>query len=99
MFSDDLFLQEEIIFLRKKLDNKQRIIETLLQQISENVKPIHQEGNTTFNNDADVTNKCKLMKNCVKNSNTRISKDKTSKYQSSSKLINDDTMEKIALIT
>ena len=32
LFSDDLFLQEEIMFLRKKLDNKQRMIETLLQQ-------------------------------------------------------------------
>ena len=35
LFSYDLFLQEEINFLRKKLDNKQQIIETLLQQISE----------------------------------------------------------------
>ena len=50
LFSDDLFLQEEIIFLRKELDNKQRIIETLFQQISENVMPIHQVENTTFNN-------------------------------------------------
>ena len=39
------------------------------------------------------------MKDCVKNSNIRFSKDKTSKYQSSSKLINDDTMEKFALVT
>ena len=31
------FLQEEITLLRKELDNKQRIIETLLQQISEYV--------------------------------------------------------------
>ena len=37
LFSNDLFLQEEIMFLRKELDNKQRILETLLQQISENV--------------------------------------------------------------
>ena len=50
LFSDGLFLQEEIIFLRKELDNKQRITETLLQQISENVRPIHQVENTTFNN-------------------------------------------------
>ena len=42
LFSDDLFLHEEIIFLRKELDNKQQIIETLLQQILENVRPIHQ---------------------------------------------------------
>ena len=65
MFADDLFQQEEIIFLRKVLDNKQRITETLLQQALENVKPIHQVENTTLNNDADVTNKCKLMKDCV----------------------------------
>ena len=50
LFLDDLFLQEEIMFLTKELDNKQRIIETLLQQISENVMPIHQVENTTFNN-------------------------------------------------
>ena len=50
LFSDGLFLQKEIIFLMKELDNKQRIIETLLQQISENVRPIHQVENTTFNN-------------------------------------------------
>ena len=36
LLSDDLFLKEEIIFLRKELD-KQRITEMLLQQISENV--------------------------------------------------------------
>ena len=47
---DDLLLQEETMFLRNELDNKQRIIETLLQQISENVMPIHQVENTTFNN-------------------------------------------------
>ena len=39
------------------------------------------------------------MKDCVKNANIKFSKDKTSKYQSSSKLINDKTMEKSALIT
>ena len=32
LFSYDLYLQGEIIFLRKELDNKQRIIETLLQK-------------------------------------------------------------------
>ena len=93
MFSDNSFLKEEIIFLRPELDNKQRIIETLLQQISENVRPIHQVENTTFDNGADVTNKCKLMKYCVKNANIRFSKVKTSKYQSSSKLVNNDTMK------
>ena len=91
LFSDDSFLKEEIIFLRKELDSKQRIIETLLQQISENVRPIDQVENTTFNNDVDVTNKCKLMKDCVKNANIRFSLDTISKCQSSSKLINDDT--------
>ena len=39
------------------------------------------------------------MKDCVKNANIRLSNVKTSKYQSSFKLINDDTMEKSALIT
>ena len=39
------------------------------------------------------------MEDCVKNTNIRFSIDKTSKYQSSSKLINNDTMEKSALIT
>ena len=39
------------------------------------------------------------MKDCVKNANITSSKDKTSKYQSSSKLVNDDTMEKSAVIT
>ena len=62
MLSDDLLLQEEIIFIRKELDNKQRIIETLLQKSSENVRPIQQVENNTFNNDVDVTNECKLMK-------------------------------------
>ena len=99
LFSDDLFLQEEIIFLRKELESKQRIIETLLQQISENVRPTHQVENITFNNDVDVTNECNLMKDCVKDANIRSSKNQTSKYQSSSNLINDDTMEKSALIT
>ena len=59
LFSDDSFLKEEIIFLRKELD-KQRITEMLLQQISENVWPIHQVKNTTFNSDVDVTKKCKF---------------------------------------
>ena len=49
LFSDDSFLQEEIMFLRNELDSKQRITETLLQQISENVMPIPQVENTTFN--------------------------------------------------
>ena len=39
------------------------------------------------------------MKDCVKNANVRSSKDKISKYQSSSKLINDDTIQKSTLIT
>ena len=99
LLSDDLFLQEKIIFLRKELDKKQQIIETLLQQISENVRQIQQVENTTFNYDVDVTNKCKLKKDCVKNANVRFSKDKSSNYQSSSKLINDDTKEEFALIT
>ena len=98
LFSDDSFLKEEIIFLRKELDNKQQIIETLLQQISESVRPIHQVKNNTFNNDVDVTNKYKLIKDCVKNANIRFSKEKISKYQSSSKLINDDIMEKSVLV-
>ena len=68
-----------------------------IQQISEYVRLIHQVENITFNNDVDVTNKCNLIKDCVKNGN-RSSKDKTSKYQSS-KLINDGTAEKSALIT
>ena len=79
LFSDDSFLKEEIIFLRKELDSKQRIIETLLQQISENVRPIDQVENTTFNNDVDATNKCKLMKDCVENANIRFTKEKTTK--------------------
>ena len=48
LFSDDLFLQEEIMFLRKELNNKQQIIETMLRQISENITSIHQVENTTF---------------------------------------------------
>ena len=39
------------------------------------------------------------MKDCDKNANIRFSKYKTSKYQSSFNLINDNTMEKSALIT
>ena len=73
LFSDHLFAQEEMIFHRKELDNKQ-IIETLLQQTSGNVRPIRQVENTTFNNDVDVTNKCV-------NANIRFSKAKTTKYQ------------------
>ena len=85
LFSDDLLLREEIIFLRKELDNKQRIIETLLQQISGNVRLTHQLENTNFNN---VINK---------DVNIKPSQDKSSKYQSPSKLINDINMEKSAL--
>ena len=71
----------------------------LLEQILENVRPIHQVEKATFNDDVNVANKCNLMKDCVKNANIKSSKDKTSKYQSSSKLINDKTLEKSALIT
>ena len=39
------------------------------------------------------------MKDCDKNANIRFSKYKTSKYQLSFNLINDNTMEKSALIT
>ena len=39
------------------------------------------------------------MKDCVKNANIRFSKYKTSKYQSSFNLINNNTMGKSALIT
>ena len=42
LFSDDLLLQVKIIFVRKQLDNKQRIIEKLIQKILESVRPIHQ---------------------------------------------------------
>ena len=42
---------------------------TLLQQISENIKPIQQIENTTFNNDVNVTNKYNLMKDYVKEIN------------------------------
>ena len=75
------------MFLRKELDNKQRITKTLLQQISKNVTPILQVENTKFN----VINK---------DGNIKSSKHKSSKYQSSkspSTLINDNTMEKSAL--
>ena len=82
LFSDNLFLQEEITFLRKELDNKQRIIGTLLIQISENVTPINQVENTTFNNVV------------IKDVHIKLSKDKSSKYQSPSKLINYNTTEK-----
>ena len=80
-----MFLQDEIIFLRKELDNKQRITETLLQQVSENVRLVLQVENTTFNN---VINK---------DVNIKSLKDKSSKYHSPSKLTNDNTMEKSAL--
>ena len=96
---EDLFLQEEIIFLRKELVKKQRIIEMLQQQLSENIKPIQRVENTSFNNDVDVTYERKLIKDCVKNANIRFSKEKNSKYQLSCKLINDGNMEKFALIT
>ena len=46
-------------------------------------KPVHQVENTIFNN---VINK---------DVNNKFSKDKSSKYQSPSKLINDNTMENI----
>ena len=39
LFLGGLFLQEEIIFLGKELDNKQIIIETLLQQMLEADSP------------------------------------------------------------
>ena len=80
LFLDDLFLQEEIVFLRTELDSKQRIAEILLKQISENFRPMNQVENTTFNN---------FIKNDVNI--------KSSKCQSPSKLINDNTMEKYAL--
>ena len=78
---------------------KKKIFLKRYYNTSENVRPIHQVKNTTFNKDFDVTNKRKLMKDCVKNANIRLSNEKISKYQSSFKLINDDTMEKSALIT
>ena len=81
-----MFLLEEIIFRWKEYGNKQRIIETQLQKILENVRPIHEVENTTFNNN-----------NINKDVNIKSSKDKSSKYQSSSKLINDNTIEKSAL--
>ena len=80
LFLDDLFLQEEIMLLRKELDNKQRITEALLQQISEYIKPIHQAENTTFNN--------------VINKDVNIKSLKYQSSESPSKLINDKTMEK-----
>lgn len=85
LFSDELFLQKEKIFLRKELSNKQRINETLQQLISENHRPIYQIENTTFHN---VINK---------DVNMKYSKNKSTKYISSSKLINENTMEKSAL--
>ena len=41
------------MFLRKKLDNKQQTIETLLEQTTENVRLTHQLENNTFNNDVN----------------------------------------------
>ena len=76
-----------MILLRKEFGNKQQIIEKLLQQIWGNVRPIHQTENVNFSNDVN------------KDVNIRSSKDKTSKFQSSSKLINDNAMEKSALAT
>ena len=65
----------------------------LQQQLSENIRPIQWVENTPFNNDVDVTYERKLIKDCVKNTNIRFSKEKTSKYQLSCKLINDGSME------
>ena len=48
----------------------------LLQQISKNVRLNHQVESTTFNYGVDVTNKCNLMKDYVKNANIRSSKGK-----------------------
>ena len=63
LFSYNLYLQGEIIFLRKELGNKQRIIETLLQQVSENIRLIHQVEATTFNNDSNKNVNIKSSKN------------------------------------
>ena len=52
-----------------------------------NVRLINQVENATFNDGVN------------KDVNIRYSKGKTSKYQSSSKVINDNTIEKYALTT
>ena len=57
------------------------------------IRPIHQKENTTFNNDVNVTNKCNLVQDGVKEVTIRSSKEKTSQYQSSSKLSNDNIIE------
>lgn len=74
------------------MNKKQQINYTLLQQISENNRVIHQVENSTFNND-DVTTKSNFMKDTVKDINFKSSKNKTSNYELSSKLINDNTMK------
>ena len=61
-----------MIFLLKELDNKQRIIDMLPQQISENSSLIHQVENTSFNNDTNVFDKSNLMKDTVKEINVLI---------------------------
>ena len=74
------------------MNKKQQINDTLLQQVSENNRVIHQVENSTFNND-DVITKSNFMKDTVKDINFKSSKDKTSKYELSSKLINYNTMK------
>ena len=61
-----------MIFLLKELDNKQRIIDMLPQQISENSSLIHQVESTSFNNDTNVFDKSNLMKDTVKEINVLI---------------------------
>ena len=76
------------MFLRKELTINNESLKPCFNKISENVMPIHQVENTTFNN---VTNKDISIKSL---------KHKSSKYQSSKsppKLINDNTMEKSSL--
>ena len=46
-------------------------METLLQQISKNVWPIHQLEKTAFNNVVNVTNKGNLLKN-LKEQNLKL---------------------------
>ena len=53
LFSDDLFLQEKMIILRKELDNR--------VWIHSETRTWH-DKNIQFNDDIDVTNKYKLMK-------------------------------------
>ena len=61
-----------MIFLLKELDNKQRIIDMLPQQISENSSLIHQVESTSFTNDTNVFDKSNLMKDTVKEINVLI---------------------------